>query len=137
MLFLGFTKGPSTWFGAIGNYTYTNAKDDQLGIKKTFKDAVKLRMENADALLDGPLANFTIINEGDVLAYTFKDKLPRFAVAINFGNKENQINLNNLGVESGTLKYHTADKELPAEISMNAVKIPAQVLYLFEVTEMK
>ena len=132
----GFTTKRSTWFGRVGNVSYTNAKDDQLGIKKMFENVIKLRMENAKALLDGPLSNFTVINQGDVLAYTFKDKVPRFAVAINFGNKANTINLNNIGVESGTLKYHTADKE-PGKITMDAVKVPAKVLYLFEVTKMK
>ena len=132
----GFTTKTSTWFGGIGNTSYTNAKDDQLGIKKMFKKAIKLRMENATVLLDGPLANFTVISEGDVLAYTFKDKVPRFAVAINFGDKESTINLNNIGVKSGTLKYHTADKK-PGKITMDAVKVPGKVLYLFEVTKMK
>ena len=100
-----------------------------------FKTAIKQRMKNAEALLNGSLSNFTVINEGDVLAYTFKDKLPRFAVAINFGNKENTINLNNIGVKRGTVIYHTADKE-PAQIRIEAVKVPAQALYLFKVDEM-
>jgi hypothetical protein len=132
--FLGFTSGTSTWFGTVGNYEYTNAKDDQLGMRKMFTDAVKRRMENVSALLDGPLANFTVITEGDVLAYTFVDKVPRFAVAINFGKTENTINLNKLGAKSATLNYHTADTK-PGEISLDAVKVPAQALYLFNVTE--
>lgn len=134
MLHLGFSSANSTWFGNVGDATYTNAKDDQLGIKKSFKDAVKLRMEKASVLLDGPLANFTVINEGDVLAYTFKDKLPRFAVAINFGSSEQKINLNELGIKGGTLKYHTADKK-PGNIDMKELKVPGYALYVVEVTK--
>jgi hypothetical protein len=133
-LFTGFTTSNSTWFGKIGNFTYTNVEQDQLGIKKMFKMATKLRKDNATVLLNGTLSNFTMINEGEVLAYTFKDKLPRYAVAINFGKKENTINLNNIGVKTGTLKYHTADKK-PGTISMDAVKVPAHALFLFNVTK--
>ena len=117
----------------MGNYSYANAKDDQLGIEKTFKDAVKLRMDNAPVLLDGTLANFTVVNKGNVLAYTFEDKLPRFAVVINFGDAEGEINLKSLlSIKSATLKLHTADKK-PSVIKMDPLKVPAKVLYLFQV----
>ncbi|XP_028409885.1 neutral and basic amino acid transport protein rBAT-like [Dendronephthya gigantea] len=130
----GFTSNNSTWFGDVGNASYTNAKDDQLGIMKSLKDAIKLRMENASVLLDGPLVNFTIINQKNVLAYTFKDKLPRFAVAINFDPSEQVINLNELGIKDGSLKYHTADKK-PGKIDMKELKVPGYALYVFEVTK--
>ena len=91
-------------------------------------------MDNATVLLNGTLANFTVVNEGNVLAYTFEDKLPRFAVVINFGDAEGEINLKNLlSIKSATLKLHTADKK-PSVIKMDPLKVPAKVLYLFQVT---
>ena len=130
----GFTTGNSTWFGAVGNYTYANAEDDPLGIEKVFKAAVKLRTDNATVLLDGPLANFTVVSKRNVLAYTFEDKLPRFAGVINFGDAEEEINLKSLlNIASATLKYHTTDKK-PSEVKTDALKVPPKELYIFQVT---
>ena len=118
----------------MGNFTYANAEDDPLGIEKAFKAAVKLRTDNATVLLDGPLANFTVVSNGSVLAYTFEDKLPRFAGVINFGNAEEDINLKSLlNITSATLKYHSADKK-PNEVKTDALKVPAKELYIFQVT---
>lgn len=130
----GFTSNSTTWFGDVGNSSYTNVKYDPLGSKKKFIDALKIRKDNSSVLLDAPLANFTIISEKNVLAYTFKDKLPRFAVVINFGDTESEINLNCLGIKTFSLKYHTADTK-PGKISKGAVKVPGNVLYVFQVTE--
>ena len=118
----------------MGNFTYANAEDDPLGIEKAFKAAVKLRTDNATVLLDGPLANFTVVSNGSVLAYTFEDKLPRFAGVINFGNAEEDINLKSLlNITSATLKYHSADKK-PSKVKTDALKVPAKELYIFQVT---
>ena len=91
-------------------------------------------MENASVLLGGPLKDFNVMSEGDVLAYTFKGEVPNFAIAINFGDSEGTISLNKIGVNNGKLKYHTDDKS-PGGLSIAALKVPAKVLYLLEVTE--
>lgn len=123
--------GNSTWFGAVGNYNYTNVKHDQLGIKKVFIDALKLRKENEGAFLDGPLSNFTIITEQNVAAFTFADDPSRFAMVLNFGNIEGQINISRLGIKRAKVKFHTADKE-PEEIPISGFKVPPEVFYVLE-----
>lgn len=115
-----------------------NAENDQFGIKKIFQDAVKLRAAENETLLNGSLSNFTIIADGDVLAYTFNSNpKPSILVVINFSEtKEGNINLQKLKVKEGKLMLFTSAKERKEKDMVN-IKVPPMALYVYKIKYLK
>ena len=131
-LISGFSTNTSTWFGAVGNSSVLNAKDDQHGIKATFKQAIELRAEGK-AFLKGTLSSFKTITEKDVLAYSFESK-PQFVVVMNFNENDNgKINLaHKFGEKKWQLKLHTCDKQPKENNLKESLEVPPMALFVYK-----